>query len=342
VFHGVSAGFGLLAACFLGLGWALQQHAAYAEPLGEMLHWRLIAHLLRRPLWLGGILAMVLGMVLAGLALDHADIARVEPILATNLVFALFFAHLIYREKVTRSEVLGAVLATGGVALFLLSGRPYGDVMTGHNYIRWLAAVVMVAAAIAFVLFGRGRSLGIRATLLATAAGMLYGVQDTLTRGSLLLMNKSFGAMLTSWEPYALVVVAAFGLLLTQSAFDAAPLQISLPATAVAEPVAGIVLGIAVFHEQLRITPLALAGDVAGLVGMVVGIIVLGRSPMLCKQAPCVPRPRVSAAGDAVATPAPPARPRRLLRPRGPLPSAAVRAAPPRPMRDRVAETTIP
>jgi drug/metabolite transporter (DMT)-like permease len=288
----VSAVFGLLGACFLGLGWALQQHAAYAEPLGEMLHWRLIAHLMRRPIWLAGLGAMVCGMVLSGLAFAHADIARVEPILATNLVFALFFAHLIYRERITRSEGVGTLLATGGVAMFLLSGRPDGDVMSGNDVGRWTGAIVVAAIAIVFVVVGRGRSLGVRAMLLASAAGMLYGIQDTLTRGTLLVFDRQPSDLFTSWQPYTLIVVAGFGLLLTQSAFDAAPLQISLPATTVAEPVTGIILGIAIFHEQLEITPLALAGEVAGLAAMVVGIMVLGRSPMLCKNGPCVPQPR--------------------------------------------------
>jgi hypothetical protein len=48
--------------------------------------------------------------------------------------------------------------------------------------------------------------------------------------------------------------------------------------------VAGIVLGISVFTEHLRLSMAALAAEVAGLVAMVVGITVLGRSPLLSKS----------------------------------------------------------
>ncbi|MGW4967202.1 DMT family transporter [Nonomuraea sp. NPDC004186] len=90
----------------------------------------------------------------------------------------------------------------------------------------------------------------------AAAAGMLYGVQDVLTRDSLVTLERAGhepGALLVSWLPYTLLVIALLGILLDQSAFDAAPLRISLPAMVAAEPVIGIVLGMAILGERLRV-----------------------------------------------------------------------------------------
>lgn len=273
----------LAAACFLGIGFVAQQHAAYREPLGEMLHVRLLVHLVRKPLWLLGIGAMIVGQVLGAAALDQADVVRVEPLLATNLIFALIFAHVIYQERLNRTVWWGGLLVTAGAALFLTLGQPHGGRPAGPESARWLAAGAVVAVAGALVLLAGPRSLRTKAMLLAAAAGMLYGLQDALTRSSLRVLGYGLWAAARTWQPYALICIALLGLLITQSAFDAAPLRISLPATTAAEPLTGIILGIYVFSEHVRLTPAALAAEVAGLVMMVAGIVVLGRSPFLGK-----------------------------------------------------------
>ncbi|MEO3873299.1 DMT family transporter [Nonomuraea sp. B12E4] len=272
------------AACLLGLGFVAQQHAAYREPLEEMLHVRLLLNLMRMPTWLAGFGLMICGQILGAIALREADVAEVEPLLAMNLVFALTAAHVIYQEPFGRVLQLGAVLVSGGVALFLFAGRPHGGHLPDPLSMRWLAALPVVLAATALVSLGLRRSLKVKAMSLAAAAGVLYGLQDVLTRGFLLTLDSGL-SVLDDWQPYILPCVAVVGLLLNQSAFDAAPLQISLPATTAVEPIIGIVLGAVIFSERLRVTPEALAGEVAGLVAMVTGIIILGRSPFLAKPA---------------------------------------------------------
>jgi hypothetical protein len=79
------------------------------------------------------------------------------------------------------------------------------------------------------------------------------------------------------------VLIGATALLFSQSAFDAAPLRISLPATTAAEPLTGIALSIVVFGERLRVSVGSLALEAIGLAAMVAGIVVLGRSPYLGK-----------------------------------------------------------
>jgi drug/metabolite transporter (DMT)-like permease len=275
--------FALAAACLIGIGFVAQQHAAYREPLGEMLRLRLLGHLARNRLWLLGLAAMVGGQVLGAAALDESDVASVEPVLATSLIFALVFAHLLYREPLNRRVWQGGLLVTAGSGLFLAVGRPHAGRPADPESARWLVAAIVVALVVALVLSARPRPLRTKAMLLAAAAGMLWGVQDVLTRGSLVALGRGWAGLLGNWEPYGVVVVAITGLLLAQSAFDAAPLRISLPAATAAEPVTGIVLGVLIFYEQLRITPEALAAEVVGLLMMVGGIVVLGRSPYLGK-----------------------------------------------------------
>ncbi|MGI5489408.1 DMT family transporter [Microtetraspora malaysiensis] len=275
---------GLMAAALIGVGFMAQQHAAYTEPLAEILHIRLLLHLMRKPLWRFGIGAMVGGQILGALALRRAGVAQIEPLLATNLIFALAVSALVYQERLGRGEWLGAVLVSGGVAVFLASAQPQGGTVPHPTSMTWIAVLAVLVVTAGLVVAALRTGLKTRAMLLAAAAGVLYGLQDALTRGSLLTLEHGVHALVTTWSPYALPLVGVLGILLNQSAFDAAPLRISLPATTAAEPITGIVLGVAIFKEQLRVDVYALAGTVAGLIALVVGIVILGRSPFLVKS----------------------------------------------------------
>ncbi|WP_084263065.1 DMT family transporter [Actinomadura formosensis] len=285
----------VVAACFIGLGFVAQQHAAFREPLKKILHPRLLLDLLRSRLWLAGIGSMVIGQIIFAAALNMADVTQVTPVLTTNLIFALFAAHVIYRERLGRTEWQGALLLTGGVALFLGVGLPRGGTAPGALSFRWAAGAAVLLLAALCAVGGLHRDLRVRAILLACGAGLLYGLEDTLTRSVLLRVDHGVIAALLTWQPYSLLVIGTLGLLFAQSAFDAAPLRISLPATTAAEPLTGIALSIAIFGEQVRVSTPRLALETLGLAAMVAGIIVLGRSPYLGK-----PGERVAASADGV------------------------------------------
>ncbi|MES9542127.1 DMT family transporter [Actinomadura sp. NPDC000600] len=273
----------VVAACLIGLGFVAQQHAAFQEPLGRILHPRLLLDLLHSRLWLGGIGLMIAGQLVFAFALNLVGVAQATPVLTLNLVFALIAAHVIYREPLGARTLLGSLTLTGGVALFLFIGRPHGGTPPGELSFRWVGGAVVLGLAMVVALGGGHKDLRVRAMLLASAAGLLYGLQDTLTRSVVLLFDKGVGGAFTTWQPYGLVGIGALALLFAQSAFDAAPLRISLPASTAAEPLTGIALGIVVFGEKVRLSTIDLALGALGLAGMVAGIVVLGRSPYLGK-----------------------------------------------------------
>ncbi|MGH9061665.1 MAG: DMT family transporter, partial [Acidimicrobiales bacterium] len=102
-----------------------------------------------------------------------------------------------------------------------------------------------------------------------------------LTQRTLDRLDAGLGDLLTSWEPYALVLVAIVGLELAQTAFEAAPLPASLPAITIAEPLCGIGLGAGLFSQHIRLGPLYLAAELVCLVMMVLGVLLLARSPVV-------------------------------------------------------------
>lgn len=274
--------FALPAACLLGLGFVLQQLAAARAPLSDMLSFRLFLDLIRMPLWLGGIGCMVCGQILGSLALTAGDLSRVEPLLATNLIFAMGLARWLGGVALGWSGWLGVATLSGGVAAFIVAGRPHegsGDVSTLRY---WTVLSTVLGLAGVLVLVALNVELLHRPPLLAASAGVLYGVQDALTRISGTIIGDSgVVALFSAWQPYTLVAAAVVGLLLVQSAFEAGSLRLSLPALSGSEPLVGIACGIGLLDDQLSTSPGALAWQATGIVAVLVGIVLLGRHPAM-------------------------------------------------------------
>jgi hypothetical protein len=123
---------GLGAAVLLATGYVLQQHEA-AEQQAAGWSPGLLLVLARRPIWLTGIAAMVCGQILGAVALGLGSLVVVEPLLATNVLFALPLAALASRRRLSRGDWVGALMLVGGLGLFLLGGaRTTPDAAAGE------------------------------------------------------------------------------------------------------------------------------------------------------------------------------------------------------------------
>lgn len=275
--------YGLVAACFLGLGFVLQQNAAARAPLSDILSFRLLLDLMRVPRWLGGIGCMVIGQILSALALAQGDVSRVEPLLATNLLFAMALARRISGQRLGRSGWAGVLLLSGGVAAFIIAGSPAGGQNSHIGALRqWLVIGLVLGLALVMVLIARHLRLVEEPPLLAGAAGVLYGLQDALTRDASNVGGKyGIVGLATSWQAYTIIALAVVGLMLVQSAFEAGELRLSLPSLTAAEPLVGIACGIGFLGDTVRVTPVALVGEIAGLAAAVGGVFLLGLHPAM-------------------------------------------------------------
>jgi hypothetical protein len=275
-------GLTLLAALLIGAGFTIQQKAAAQEPSSRFLSLRLMLDLLRAPRWLIGIACMICGQILAAWSIGHLSLSFVEPLLTTNLVFALLLAVPLSGASIRFWEVTGALVLCLGVGLLSASraAKPIG--LSFGSFSHWPAAAVIAGIAFAAVHAGRRRQYRARAMLTGVGAGLVYGIQDALTRQTLEILQASGpGALFTTWAPYALVGAGATGIWLMQSAFSAGPLQFSLPAIAAGEPLVGILLGIFIFGDRIQITPGMLAMEAGGVAALIVGVIAVARAPAL-------------------------------------------------------------
>jgi drug/metabolite transporter (DMT)-like permease len=269
----------LVAAVLLGIGFVLQQYAARQEPECRFLSPRILTDLLRKPRWLVGIACMVAGQLLAAYSLGHAALTLVEPLLTTYLLFALILAVPMSKQAMHWSEVTGALILCAGVTLLSLSrsAKPIG--LSFGSFSHWYAAAIIAGVAYVAVLAGGARRGPARATLIGLAAGLVFGIQDALTRQTLeILQGHPLTALLSTWPPYCLLATGIVGLWLMQNAFSAGPLHASLPTIAAGEPVAGIALGIVVFGDRIQISPGQLAIEAGGIAALIVGVVLVARS----------------------------------------------------------------
>ena len=272
----------LVAAVLLGIGFVLQQYSAEQEPGSRFLSLRIFTDLLGKPRWLLGIACMVAGYLLAAWSIGHLELTLVEPLLTTYLVWALVLAVPMSRQAVKLAEVAGALILIGGVTLLSVtrSTRPVG--LSFGSFSHWYAAAIIAGIAFAAVRAGHHRRGHVRATLTGLGAGLVFGIQDALTRQTLEILqgkSHSFTMLFTSWPAYALAGAGIVGLWLMQNAFSAAPLRASLPAIAAGEPVAGMALGIVVFGDRVQISAGTLAMEAGGIAALITGVVAVARSP---------------------------------------------------------------
>jgi drug/metabolite transporter (DMT)-like permease len=282
----------LVAALLLGIGFVLQQQTAERAPESHFLSLKLFGDLFRKRKWLTGIVLMIMGQVLAAWSIGHLSLSVVEPLLTTNLLVALILAVPLSHQAVRVTEVAGALLLIAGETILSLArsvepiGRSFG------SFSHWPAAAGIACIAFAAVQAGRHRSGKQRATLTGLGAGLVFGIQDALTRQALqILQHHGMSGLLHSWSAYCLLATGAVGLLLMQSAFNAGPLHASLPTITAGEPVAGILLGIVVFGDEISLSPASLAMHAGGLAALVLGVILVARAPALSNLRKAVVEP---------------------------------------------------
>ncbi|MFF8843387.1 DMT family transporter [Streptomyces sp. NPDC015127] len=271
----------LLSAMSFGLASVIQQQAASEAPARESLRLRLVLDLARRPKWLTGMALVISSYILLGLALAFGPLVLVQPLAATDLLFALPLLAWRRRTPLTRQEMAGIACTAGGVAMFLtvLPSAPGGTTIPAVR--DWLPVLLAISsAAVLLTETGRRSRPTTRTALYATSAALMFALLDSLTKSTAGRFRADGLGALSHWEPYSVVLVGMIGLILSQSSYQAGSLAISLPLIDTLEPMGAVLIGVAVFGEQLASSTWALAVQALGAATAVAGIVLLDRSPL--------------------------------------------------------------
>ena len=263
---------------------------------------RLIFRLARRPIWLLGLASMILGFVFQVSALHFGDLALVQPILATELLFVFAYMTVIGSRMVKRRDWLAAAAMAAGLGLFLLTASPSGGRLHASGSLWWLAGllslgVVLVAVAVAFG-WGRrtGRSRSHRAAILGVATGISWGFVAAVIKELSSHLGGGVGAVFSNWSLYVLLGAGAASMLLASNALSAGPLAASQPGFTIVDPLSASLLGLFLFGEHVRVGTFDLAVEALALGVLVAGVSALSHSRLVVgEDGPEVIRPEQEA-----------------------------------------------
>lgn len=271
-------GFALAAAIFLAFGSALQHQAATNEQSyrsGIHLLWQL-AH---RPRWITGLAAGAVGIALHAAALRAGALAVVQPLLVTGLAFALPLRALMDRARPEAGQVLAAGVLAAGVAVFVIAAHPSaGQAGSDTDAAAVVIGAGVIAAGACTLVAARTRSGRLAGFALGLAAGILYGLVGGALKAAVHAVTHHPAAAVTAWPVWTLLVLGAWAFIVHQRAYTLAPLSVSLPALSVANPLAAMVFGAAVFAERPASGVLAVLGQVLGLAVIVASVMMLART----------------------------------------------------------------
>jgi hypothetical protein len=248
---------------------------------------RALSRLARDRTWFLGWALGTTAFFVQAAALNLGSVSVVQSLQVTTLIFTLPLAGIGSPVRARLRDWLGAGTIAVGLAVFLaVRGVPPGATQAHRGRLLLLlfalAGLVLVLAAA-----GALRSGPIRATLLASAAGVSLAATASmikLTSDDLVKHGVVYTA--TDWPGYALALGTAAGVALQQIAFTSGRLPVAATALTIANPLVGTVLAVIGFSEPLPSTAGGLAGLAVGAALVCVGVYVLAHSPLLAEPLP--------------------------------------------------------
>jgi drug/metabolite transporter (DMT)-like permease len=255
-----------------------EQRSTRQVPRRGVLSPRLLLDLLARPLWLAAIVLNAVGSVLQVAALHFGPLALVQPLLVSNLLFAVLISVALRHRPPDGIILAGVVACALGIAGFLGAARPSGGAQT-VSLLGFLPLGAALAGVLAVCLLSlRWASKNLRSLMLALATGADFGVTAFLLKllpGSL---AHGLAGPARLWPLYALVITGPLGFLLSQNAFQADVLiSPVLSVITTTDPLVSIVVAHVWLGERFASSPAAIAAEVISLAVMAAGIVALSR-----------------------------------------------------------------
>ena len=271
-----------------------QQGAAARLPSGPEFDPTLLRRLVRRPVWLAGMAAVMAGFGLQAAALGLGRLVLVEPVLASGLLFALALAAWRDRRPLRAAEWAAALAAVAGLSVFVGAGQPAGGQrMADAAALGLTAAAVAGLVALCWILTRRFPA-GHRALALGVVGGTAAGANDALTKTVAVLAGDHRLGLFGDPRLYLMIVTGLLTFTIQQNGYRAGGLAAFLPAFAVIEAVSGSLLGLFIYHEHLSDRPGQIAVEVVACAAATWGIARLARPTTpsgLQPAAPVAPAP---------------------------------------------------
>ncbi len=299
----IVVGLGLVAAFLFALAASLQQHEAnkanriiqYRQHHADLPQPRaasprrqrafllaLARQLARSRLWRLGWAINLAGFLTQGAALHVGSVALVQPLLVTQLIFALPLTTWWARRWPSRRDWLSGAAICCGITLFVVTHG--SSALRGQaDRDRIVLAGVSAAAVIALLVrVSARRSPLVQAALLSVGAGLAFAYSAALMKLTAEdLVERGVAATAVDWPGYTLAASALTGVVLGQWAFATGSLPTAVATMTITNPVASYVIGTLGFRVAPETSPPRVAAALAAAALIVVGVVGLARSSIV-------------------------------------------------------------
>ena len=241
----------------------------------------LMAHAIRRGVWLLGFGFMICSFLLQSFALHIGQLSVVQPILTMELLFLVAILGTYFRFSISYREWIGAGAIAFGLSGFLFFAAPGGGESVPNN-LGWIVvggcstALIVIA-----VLATRGGPRWGQAAMFGTAAAISFAFTAALNTVVSDYAANDWVTMFEHWQTYGVIAFGLLGLFLTQNAFHAGPLAASQSTLVLVDPLVSICLGIALFGDSLRTSGPYGPLEALSLLVMFMGAVFLSNSPLI-------------------------------------------------------------
>lgn len=277
----IAAFLAVLTAACNALASVLQRRAARTAPPSDTFKLALIGYLIRQPAWLGGMAALIGGFLLQATALNFGALSFVQPILVTELPFTMILVSWMFRVHLNRESWLAIGVLTVGLVVLLVSADP------GHGGTRspdlglWVIALIVTAGVAALLIaMAKIRTGAYRGALLGVTSALGFALTAALIKQNTEVFAAEGAGILTDWSLYAMIAAGLFSVFVLQSALSSATLVVVQPTLNIADPVASIAYGVALFGESIRLGWWVVP-ELIGVGLIFCGSILLSRSPLI-------------------------------------------------------------
>ena len=294
----LAATLALLAAVCFALAATLWQKATVSLTGVSIRRPTSILVILTQWVWLLGLVAQIVGVVLQAAALDRGRVSIIQPLLVTTVVWALPLGYFLTQQTVGVREISGAAIVVAGLALFAYFGDPAAGLNNAPGA-DWAASILVICAAcVALLTFANRGSLSTRAALLGAVAGLLYGLSATLMKPVVEnLHTQGVGGVVSGWEFWVWAAAGIIGFVFQQLSLSTGRLVPSVAAVSVANPVVSVLLGALVLQERLsKEPPWHAVAAVGALCLALVGSVVISSARDEHQETQRAPEPQVAPA----------------------------------------------
>jgi drug/metabolite transporter (DMT)-like permease len=270
--------FAMLGAVSNAFGTVFQRRAAVTVPKSQGLRLGLMWDLIRTPVWLGGIGAVIIAAIFQAVALATGPLAIVQPIFVLELPCTLLISGVVFSRPLTRTGWGAVAAVVGGLGIALAAASPAHGVGQAPLDLWVLALACCGGSVVALCVVGLRTPPGRRrAALLGLATAITYSLTAALLKSATdKLDHHGVHAFFTSWQTYAFAICGATGLFLLENAMQAGPLTGSQPALTLGDALISLSLGVVLYNETVR-TGWWLLPEVVGVALVALGVHGLSR-----------------------------------------------------------------